>query len=479
MSKGGKYFIPREREIMLTPCYWNSLSHTSKRVKALYGDVLFREVNIFHKGAFRTAILGQEWQRVSHHIASNLYADNAYFQKIKKTVEKRKAETLKYIKILRSSDISKLTLKRLIKTAKKIKAVWLSYDVASVPAWLMGGDEFRALLAREFKISEQDFDLLATPSEPTYASQLEMAVLKAKIVAARGGNVGAEANKLAIRYGWLPFGYDGLIYWDDAYFKKILTKKNPRLDRLEAKIHRMEALTGREAERRIAMLKKYQLTKRQRELLEVMHCLTLWTDERKMLEFQLHYFYSSVLQRLAQIKGVKYEQLKYLFTEELDELESNLSVVAKRADQRINELFAYEVDSSGSIRFITGRRLEKLINDIESKNDQKPLKGIVASKGIQEKYTGIVKLVRNQSEGKKVGKNDFLVTAMTTPDFIAAMKKAKGFITDEGGVTCHAAIVAREMNKPCIIGTRSATKMLKDGDKVEVDMKSGEIKLLK
>ena len=68
---------------------------------------------------------------------------------------------------------------------------------------------------------------------------------------------------------------------------------------------------------------------------------------------------------------------------------------------------------------------------------------------------------------------------MTTPWYLPAMKKAAGFITDEGGLLCHAAIVSREMNKPCIIGTKIATKVLKDGDLVEVDANNGVVKILK
>ena len=58
---------------------------------------------------------------------------------------------------------------------------------------------------------------------------------------------------------------------------------------------------------------------------------------------------------------------------------------------------------------------------------------------------------------------------MTRPDFLIAMEKAAAFVTDEGGLLCHAAIIAREMKKPCIIGTKNATKAFDDGDLVEVD----------
>lgn len=85
----------------------------------------------------------------------------------------------------------------------------------------------------------------------------------------------------------------------------------------------------------------------------------------------------------------------------------------------------------------------------------------------------------NFNEGDKVEPGDFLVSTMTTPDFILPMKRAAGFITDEGGVTCHAAIIGREMNKPSIIGTRIATKVLKDGQKIEVDVENGIVRVIK
>jgi pyruvate,water dikinase len=58
---------------------------------------------------------------------------------------------------------------------------------------------------------------------------------------------------------------------------------------------------------------------------------------------------------------------------------------------------------------------------------------------------------------------------MTRPEIVPYLRNAKAIITDEGGITCHAAIIAREMKKPCIVGTKIATKTFKDGDEVEVD----------
>ena len=107
--------------------------------------------------------------------------------------------------------------------------------------------------------------------------------------------------------------------------------------------------------------------------------------------------------------------------------------------------------------------------------DTNEIKGVIANKGYVK---GKVTVVRNLDELKNVEKGDVLVTYMTTPDFIVAMERAAAFVTDEGGITCHAAIVSREMNKPCIMNTKIATSVLKNGDMVEVDADKGIIRKL-
>lgn len=100
------------------------------------------------------------------------------------------------------------------------------------------------------------------------------------------------------------------------------------------------------------------------------------------------------------------------------------------------------------------------------------LKGQGASPGIA---TGVVKIVESPRKLEKIRKGDILVTQMTSPDFVPAMKKAAAIVTDKGGITSHAAIVSRELGIPCIVGTGEATKLLKDGMVVTVDGKSGVV----
>lgn len=98
------------------------------------------------------------------------------------------------------------------------------------------------------------------------------------------------------------------------------------------------------------------------------------------------------------------------------------------------------------------------------------VKGLPASPGIGR---GKVKLIKDISEINLVEEGDVLVTAMTNPDMVPAMRKCAGVVTDEGGRTCHAAIVSRELQIPCIVGAKTATKTLKTGDSVTVDAVRG------
>lgn len=124
---------------------------------------------------------------------------------------------------------------------------------------------------------------------------------------------------------------------------------------------------------------------------------------------------------------------------------------------------------------------EETANQLKEKieyklNKNKDLKGQTACTG---KEKGIVRVLRSPKDNYKVNKGDILVTSMTTPDYVPAMERAAAFVTDEGGLTCHAAIVSREMKKPCIVGTKNATKILKDGDLVEVDANKGIVKRIR
>ena len=101
------------------------------------------------------------------------------------------------------------------------------------------------------------------------------------------------------------------------------------------------------------------------------------------------------------------------------------------------------------------------------------VKGLPASPGV---HIGKAKIVFSPDEAaKKIQKGDILVTKMTNPDWVPYMRLAGAIVTDEGGMTCHAAIVSRELGIPCIVGAKDATKILMDNGTYTVDARSGVI----
>lgn len=117
--------------------------------------------------------------------------------------------------------------------------------------------------------------------------------------------------------------------------------------------------------------------------------------------------------------------------------------------------------------------LKAFYKKINSSLQENKISGLPASSG---KVKGLARIVINVQDLHKIKKGDILVAVTTHPDFVPAMQKAIAIVTDEGGMTSHAAIVSREMKKPCIVGTKNATQVLNDGDLVEVDANKGIVR---
>ena len=113
---------------------------------------------------------------------------------------------------------------------------------------------------------------------------------------------------------------------------------------------------------------------------------------------------------------------------------------------------------------------------IKKQQEEIIVRGITVQKG---KARGLVRIVKTYHDIKRVKVGDILVANTTHPNYLPAMHKAAAFVTNEGGVISPAAIVARELKKPCIVSTKIATQVLKDDTFVEVDATKGIIRIIK
>jgi pyruvate,water dikinase len=116
------------------------------------------------------------------------------------------------------------------------------------------------------------------------------------------------------------------------------------------------------------------------------------------------------------------------------------------------------------------------INKINMFKGAKEIKGKIAFKGCIQ---GRVYIINKPEDIKNFKKGEIIASINTSPSLMSALLKCGGIITNEGGIMCHASIISRELKKPCIIGTKIATQVLKNGDLIELDANKGVIKILK
>ncbi len=141
----------------------------------------------------------------------------------------------------------------------------------------------------------------------------------------------------------------------------------------------------------------------------------------------------------------------------------------------VNEISACHVclpDATGDVDILVGRQSKEFFSQQNAPQKKEYIAnademfGACAYRG---KATGVVKIINRPEDMQKMNIGDVLVSIATTPSIVMAMKKASAIITDEGGLTCHASIVSRELGIPCVVGVKIATSILQDGDIVEVD----------
>ncbi len=187
-------------------------------------------------------------------------------------------------------------------------------------------------------------------------------------------------------------------------------------------------------------------------------------------------FLPKLYKQIAKAKQIEADLLKYSLPEEILSLDFNVDVLTLRRQKYVIE------SKGGKARLLIGREAERytqrfLKNFQEDFDDNiSEFKGSSAFLG---NASGRVIVIKHEKDLVLVKKGDILVSPMTRTSFLPAMKKAAAFITDEGGLTCHAAIIARELRKPCVVGTKIASRILKNGMMVEVDATKGLINIIK
>jgi phosphohistidine swiveling domain-containing protein len=206
-----------------------------------------------------------------------------------------------------------------------------------------------------------------------------------------------------------------------------------------------------------------------KKLVKIVHYFSYLKEMRDDYRRRAYYFLMPFWREIASRLKLSLQEANHLLYDEL--VDSLFNRIDYRDVARQRQKVYSLVLNKGKVKIynkdLSARFLD---NFVVSTNE---LYGVLASRG---RAKGKVCVVYHQGEFKKFFKGCILVTTMTHPEFLSVMKQTSAIVTDEGGITCHAAIVARELGIPCIIGTKYATKVFKDGDLVEVDGECGVVR---
>lgn len=280
------------------------------------------------------------------------------------------------------------------------------------------------------------------------------------------------------QFFWINNNYFNVEFLGAEFFYGELRKKASELKVLSSTFK--DILDKRTNERASLRLKRDELISKLRlsnfvaELIKVSWLFAEWKDVRKGGSYIGMHYFDLFLNELAHRVPYSKMDLTFLIFQEVKALLFEKVDCKELIEKRKRKTF-YAITPKGY--FITeGDSADKFFS-VEKKEhvEISELRGVSACRGLVK---GKVRIVRNTSDMNSFLSGEILVTNQTTPEFVPIMKKAAGIVTEQGGITSHAAIISRELKIPCIIGTKIATQVLRDGDFVEVNADHGVVKIL-
>ncbi len=462
-----KYIAQRSRHgILPNPAYWNYLSESSR----------FSELHAYidESGYFTAFYEESEWQDNEQEVFREIQTNPYYITQVVEAQEKIGQKLLSVIHTAYSDYYTRLD---------ELCDMWVKFDRSQVFAWFLGAEPLHNHLQTLYpNLSQGDFHTMVTPHQITQATNQELEVLFLTLRYQSGetfDDLAVHIHRISQKYFWMSFGYNGPKIQDASFYQDIILENSAmRSQDVQARIEEIQMMSQRVAEKQQRIVWSKDILKEHVRLFEDLRLLTVLQDERKRYHFQLHIAYNDLLKKVGIQKSVDLEWLYYLTNDEIKSLSAEqIEILYQKRKKSVIISTANGVtkmfDSCDNLFSKTKKMLcgeEKLVNIV-----QDTISGYGASLG---KVTGRIQKIFSSEMISEFVAGNILVSGMTSPEFPPAIQKSIAIITDEGGITCHAAIVAREFKKPCIIGTKFATELLNDGDLVEVDANSGVVRIL-
>jgi phosphohistidine swiveling domain-containing protein len=281
------------------------------------------------------------------------------------------------------------------------------------------------------------------------------------------------------KWRWTGFNYLGPAHTVEYYLTQWASLVQQQFD-LDKELLNLKR-RPQQVKRKIASLhKKLNVKKKNKQLFAIGADMSFLKGYRKDCLYHGHYVMAHFFKEMAYRLNVPVKSLYFFTPKEVEDhflgkKELDRSLIAERKKL---SLLCYSLPDKFTI--LTGSEAEDKLASLSIQREKvdtnvSSMKGMCASPG---NVKGTITIVNNVKEISKIKKGNIMLSRTTYPSLVVAMKKAAAIITEDGGLTCHAAIVSRELGTPCITGVKNALKVLKDGDIVEVDATNGIIKRL-
>lgn len=326
------------------------------------------------------------------------------------------------------------------------------------------------------KFKEEDAKLFGLYTHsPEYEQKLEEKVRSLKKMIRP--DILSDLQKHYTKYFYTKFLFteEQGVYGFDYYLKSLvrLVASEPNLEK---------AFDDSQAEFKALMKSRDELIKKLKLSGKLLTFFTAWGGfmvtkiYRRYAQIFAIYKMTFILSEIAKRLGLTLKQARFMTIEETERALLNGVVDVEEIRERVS--FCVYYADKNEHTFYTNSSAKNAVSLIQAENISK-VREVQGQCGCRGSARGIARIVNVVADIQKIEKGEILVSISTQPDLLPAMKKAAAFVTDQGGVTSHAAIVAREMNTPCVIGTKIATKVIKDGDEIELDADKGIVKIIK
>ncbi len=343
-------------------------------------------------------------------------------------------------------------------------------------------------IADKYQIDKKDIGILTTPDKMTFNNEKLLALLEIikniKQQNIKKNNLSKFLKNYIINsplilsykrnFDYYKTNYLHLDHITDDEVKNEIIKYYSDKKLFQKTYHNLINYSSIQKKIKDKILKKYKL--KENPLLFFSE-LTYWREHRKQTNLMGNQLFFYSLKALENLSGLNFKILKNLNIDEVDNLLKgfvNKTTLINRDKEGTIEI----IDENG-YKMIEGKEAESIKNEEEKRMLKQTTRDIIQGHTASQGYAkGIAKIISDKNSFNKFKEGDILITSMTRPEFVPLMKKAAGIVTDEGGITCHAAIISRELEKPCIIGTQTATQIIKDSDLIEVRANHGTVRIL-